>query len=148
MGFGISQLLPLILKIAIIAGNEYHNLEGEYNHTVLLLEEPESNLHPSLQSKLADFFILAGERFNIQFIIETHSEYLIRKIQFHIAKGRINSKDANIYYFNMENSKELPVRLIDFEEDGGLSSEFGNGFFDEADNIAIELFTLAKRGKN
>jgi len=150
LGFGYSQLIPLILKIAIIAGNEYNKLEAEYNHTILLLEEPESNLHPSLQSKLADLFLMAGERFNIQFIIETHSEYLIRKMQYHIAKKQIKAKDANIYYFNQKDNQaeEGLLRRINFEEDGSLTAEFGNGFFDEADKIAIELFTMVNRGKN
>jgi predicted ATPase len=49
---------------------------------VLLIEEPESNLHPALQSKLAVFFVELANKYNKQIIIETHSEYIIRKIQY------------------------------------------------------------------
>ncbi len=53
---------------------------------MVLLEEPESNLHPNLQSKLADFLIDASDRFGIKWVIETHSEYFIRKLQYWTAK--------------------------------------------------------------
>ncbi|WP_158550062.1 DUF3696 domain-containing protein [Runella aurantiaca] len=76
-GLGISQLVALLLTI----------ITKEDNKKVFIFEEPEANLHPKFQSQLADMFIDAAKTFNIQFIIETHSEYLIRKLQYLIAKS-------------------------------------------------------------
>ena len=45
-------------------------------------------------------FIETSEKFNIQFFIETHSEYLIRKLQYLTAKKEIKPEDSVIYYFN------------------------------------------------
>ena len=133
VGYGITQLLPIILQIALL------------DNSLFIIEEPESNLHPALQSKLADFFVDASKEFNIQFIIETHSEYLIRKLQYLTAKKEIKPEDTQIYYFYPPNDVpegEKQVYPINIEEDGSLTKNFGKGFFDEADNIALELFLL------
>ncbi|MBD0258378.1 MAG: AAA family ATPase, partial [Cytophagales bacterium] len=55
--------------------------KDHYNPTLLLIEEPESHLHPKLQADLADFFAAASSRYNLQFAIETHSEYFIHKLR-------------------------------------------------------------------
>lgn len=149
LGFGYSQLIPIILKVVLIAiqrekENNTINMDKN-NPTIFLLEEPESNLHPSLQSKLADFLVLAARKFNIQFIVETHSEYMIRKFQYLTAKKELNPWDTQIYYFNHPDSeafKEKAFKEIDIMEDGRLSQEFGEGFFDEADRIAYELYRM------
>jgi predicted ATPase len=154
LGFGFTQLLPIIMKVAIIAVENMKledNSPAIFNPSVLLLEEPESNLHPSYQSKLADLIVDAARKFNIQFIIETHSEYLIRKFQYLTAQKELRSKDICIYYFHEPNSvpqAEKQVRKIEIQDDGILSNEFGSGFFDEADNLATQLFVLNKNASN
>ena len=37
---------------------------------------------------------------------------------------------------------------IKLDELGNLSREFGKGFFDEADNLTIDLFNITKLNKN
>ena len=48
----------------------------------MLLEEPEANLHPAFQSKLADLFSEVAVDYEQQLIVETHSEYMVRKFQY------------------------------------------------------------------
>src|SRR5690606_34480040 len=74
MGYGVSQLIPIILACYPIYGFDPYFQEVYINQKVIAVEEPETNLHPALQSKLADFFIEASKKFQIQFVIETHSE--------------------------------------------------------------------------
>ena len=153
LGFGISQFLPILLSIALNAkrknDNEFH--KNLFLSSTFLMEEPESNLHPKLQSKLADFFIDASSKFNIKFIIETHSEYLIRKLQYWIARKTIQSKDISLYYFNereKNQKKSKGVTQINILEDGSLDKEFGEGFFDEATNWKFELLKLKNPQNN
>jgi len=83
-------------------------------------------------------------------IIETHSEYLIRKLQYFTAKGDLDIDKTIIYYFNPINDlkkDEEHVKCIKINKDGSLTDDFGTGFFDEADNIALELF-LIKQSQN
>lgn len=141
MGYGFTQLIPILMKVGIC------------KNFTLVIEEPESNLHPALQSKLADFFNEAiRDTFPLdtrRFIIETHSEYLIRKLQYLVAKGELKEDDIQIYYFNSPENKEHD-QIIDIRinKDGSLTDDFGPGFFDEADNIALDLFLLKQSQNN
>ena len=146
-GFGYTQIASLIFKITEISINKWVSDPGifSYEPTILILEEPESNLHPKFQSVLADILVDAAERFDIQFIVETHSEYLIRKLQYLTATKKVKPEDSVIYYFH-ELGKvpigEKQVKKIEIQEDGSLSDEFGSGFFDEAANWELELLRL------
>ena len=82
--------------------------------------------------------------YNIQFIIETHSEYLLRKIQTLIGIRDLMPEEVSMIY--VEDDEEVKkgvakVRRIPIKEDGRLSAPFGTGFYDEADNLSLELFT-------
>ncbi|MGD2086711.1 MAG: DUF3696 domain-containing protein [Candidatus Aminicenantes bacterium] len=110
-----------------------------FNYNTLLIEEPETNLHPNLQSKLAEMFVEAERKFNIQFIIETHSEYLIRNLQLQITEGNIKSNNVNIYYLNDSNDGREQVKKIQVDSQGNLTQQFGSGFFDESLMLQEEL---------
>jgi|GEM_PF-5399071 len=129
-GYGITKVFFLLLAISI--------------YDIVFVEEPETNLHPDLQSKLADVIMRAQKEKNKQLIIETHSEYFIRKLQYLVAKNEIDSDNILINYFNPASyrEKEGIVREISIEKDGSLSNDFGPGFFDEALNWKFELMKL------
>jgi predicted ATPase len=151
-GLGISKLTPVIINVINIAHNN-HDIQNLITGSTLLLEEPEAGLHPALQSQLAEFLFDAYKKFNIQFIIETHSEYLIRKLQTMVAdtSNSMKPEDAIVYYFyhpdNVpEGSKQ--VVSINIQSDGSLSRNFGTGFFDESSNLNIALYKLTKASQN
>jgi predicted ATPase len=165
LGYGVSQLLPIIMKIAVIAQKhqgiheyDFNNQEGFYEKqtiyfspSTLLIEEPEANLHPSLQSKMAELFIDAASRFNIQFLIETHSEYLIYKFQEYIGKKVVSPNDVKMYYFNhpndvREGEKDEYISHVEIGEDGSIDYDkyFGKGFFDEQSNLKLSLLNIQR----
>ena len=162
LGFGYAQLIPIIFSILNNAKKwgywRYKNEEDISSIPCprILIEEPESNLHPDFQSKLADLFVEAAKLFGIQFIIETHSEYLIRRLQYLVAsdKSDIKPEDISLYFFYnpdhpyVISRKVNQVEKIEFDKHGRLNKEFGSGFFDEADNIATELFLLSHPQSN
>lgn len=143
LGFGYSQIVPIILKIVVL-GNKFSEAFGKEN--ILIIEEPEANLHPNLQSKLADLFVLACKSFpTLRLIIETHSEYIIRKLQFLTAKKEVPSYQSAIYYFNTDrfvSNTEPKVKKIEINKNGTLTEEFGPGFFDEAIKLRFDLIKL------
>ncbi len=132
-GFGITQLLPLLLKIVLNPNK------------ILLVEEGENSLHPNFQSQLADLLIDAHKNFGIHFIVETHSEYLIRKLRVLTKIGTIDKEDSIIYYFQTENEGEDVVKKIQINHNGAMTDEFGSGFINEADNLTAELYELPNR---
>jgi predicted ATPase len=135
VGFGVTQIVALILRIVSAA---------ETGKTTVLIEEPEINLHPKLQSKLADLFIDANKTFGLNFIVETHSEYLIRRTQVITARQNyIDQEDVDknnifkVYYF--------PINGVPYEmrssKNGRFIEKFGEGFFDAA---AFDSLNLSK----
>lgn len=142
MGYGVTQVIPIIFKIAIL---KWEKTILKWKKTILI-EEPETNLHPKLQSKLADMLIDAWEKFGVRFIIETHSEYLIRKLQYWVAKKKITPEDTSIYY--LYNPEQVPegrkqVEKIEILEDGRLNNDFGTGFFDEAAKLIGDIWNAS-----
>ena len=66
VGVGTSQLLPIVI--------ESINSDDD---SILIIEEPESHIHPTAQSKLAELFVDIVSTQNKKFLIETHSIFLI-----------------------------------------------------------------------
>lgn len=142
-GTGSIQLFILLLQIATAVNSG--------KSIIVFLEEPEQNLHPALQSKLADLFYEVWNDTNgkIRFVVETHSEYLVRRLQVIAARlifdGVKYTKEVNedfkVYYFNEEGS---PYSL-NFRNDGHFDRKFGEGFFDEAGR-SYHTLTKLERG--
>lgn len=157
LGYGSNQILSILLKILNVA-MKHCEIDEEgfptYKPSILFMEEPEANLHPDFQSRLSDLFVDASNKFNIQFIIETHSEYLIRRLQLLTADykkediPKLKPEDSVIYYFNHPDEVAKgaeQVKEIHILNDGSLTDDFGSGFFDEADKIALELYNLQRK---
>lgn len=167
VGFGYSQLIPIILKLATMTAsidqadgvfnpgehqNNMYNFKEYKENKILIIEEPEANLHPNLQSKLADMLVTTIETYPyINFIIETHSEYLIRKLQFLTASKKVGTDKSIIYYFNADKyvtADEPKVKPIEIKENGSLSHTFGPGFYDEISRLQFDLMKLNQEQSN
>jgi len=141
LGYGVIQFLSMLLRIV------YAEKEG---FTTIVIEEPESNLHPNLQSKLAELFMDAYKTFGVKFVIETHSEYLIWKLQYLTAKGEIAPEDTVIHYIGnpdaaKRESDEEQVRTIHIKQNGQRTRPFGSGFMDESSKWIKAMFTYSSQ---
>ncbi len=141
-GYGITQLALLLLRIDNLIPSEPDNYPNMYNPRYFCVEEPEIHLHPKYQSLLADMFVEAYQKYNIHFIIETHSEYLIRKLQVMMAdkENQLSPNDVSINYIDKDDTGTSHNRQIKILDDGSLDGKFGTGFFDQAASLAVTLF--------
>ncbi len=109
MGIGVSQVLPVLVLC-------YYVPEG----STIILEQPELHLHPSVQAGLADVFIDVIKNRNVQILLESHSEHLLRRLQRRIAEpeNAFLSDDAAIYFCEIcdGESKLTPLHLNVFGE--------------------------------
>lgn len=151
-GMGSIQLMILLLRLAtILREYEPQNIvaleeSDQLRYPTIIIEEPEQNLHPKVQSQLADLFLYLNKEYHCKFVVETHSEYLIRKTQVLVARegyedeaSMKNNNPFKVYYFDGEN-KDKSYYSMEYRTDGKFSNEFGTGFFDTASNLAFELF--------
>jgi predicted ATPase len=108
VGFGISQVLPVIVQCFYVPAG-----------SIIIMEQPEIHLHPRAQSALADVMIdvinareNSSDR-NIQLIIETHSEHFLRRLQRRIAEDKIKEDKISAYFADMTSfpAKLEPLRI-------------------------------------
>lgn len=146
-GMGSIQMMILLFRIAtIIFKKSQKRIDWMscWMTSIIIIEEPEQNLHPKMQSYLADLFYYLAKYESLRMLIETHSEYLIRKSQVLVAEEKYSDQeeldDNNpfwVYYLPSDDSAPYEMK---YRTDGKFSNEFGTGFFDTASNLAFELF--------
>ncbi|MBU1432375.1 DUF3696 domain-containing protein [Myxococcota bacterium] len=120
VGFGVSQVLP-VLTLAYFA---------PLNSTVII-EEPEIHLHPLAQTLLADLFVEVSRERGIQFLVETHSEHLFRRLQFLISDEQVKADDCLLYF--VEQTQDGQANLRALEVDGyGRIQNWPEHFFGDA----------------
>ncbi len=135
VGIGISQVLP-VLTIAYFAPRG----------STIMLEEPEIHLHPLAQSVLAELFVEVSKERNVQFIIETHSEHLFRRMQTLIARQQITTNEAAMYFVERE-GKAANMRVLELDDFGRVKN-WPEGFFGDALGETREQTALViKRAK-
>lgn len=126
--------LPKLKMVGIIDLNRFNFF------STIIIEEPELNLHPAMQSKLADLFHEVYTKYGIQLIVETHSEYLIRKTQLIVKENEYevkpNENPFTVVYFDSDNNKQW--KMV-YREDGKFANAFGTGFYDESSLLTLNL---------
>lgn len=126
-GFGLSQILPLIVQ-------GYVSPPG----ATLLAEQPEIHLNPKLQSVLGDLLVDIALR-GVKVVLETHSEHLILRIRRLIAEKRISAAQIGLYYVERD-MNESTARRIPLDDVGHIeSSEWPKGFFEDGLSEALAL---------
>lgn len=119
VGVGVSQVLPVIVSA----------LFAEPGH-IVIIEEPESHLHPLAQSLLAELFAQVSRERKVQFIVETHSEHLFRRMQTLMARGEITSQGCALYFVERD-GRNAKLRELDVDEFGRVKN-WPEGFFGDA----------------
>jgi hypothetical protein len=137
VGFGISQVIPVIVESLLASKG-----------SLVLIEQPEIHLHPKPQATVIDVLI-SQVKLGKTFIIETHSEHMVARLQRRIAEGGISNNDVAIYYLSLSN-KGTKIRKISLDEYGllghrGLPQSF---FAQEFNDRSKQLDAIYKRKMN
>ena len=138
VGFGVSQVLPVVLQGFLSP-----------NKSITVVEQPEVHLHPQMQAALADLFIdiIKESKYTKHLIIETHSEYLLKRLRRRMAeRNDITSDQVSINLFHSR-TKETPAMIenLSIEERGAFDwpkEYYGNELY----NDIIEFLRLQGNG--
>ncbi|HUT03434.1 MAG TPA: DUF3696 domain-containing protein [bacterium] len=131
VGFGVSQVLPVLVQC-------FYAPPG----SIIIMEQPELHLHPSVQASLADLFIEAiqarenGKDRNIQLLIESHSEHFLIRLQRRIAEEKISREKVAIH-FCKPTSSGAKMESLELDLFGNITNWpedfFGDRFVDLAE---------------
>ncbi len=91
VGFGVSQILPILVQCFFAKED-----------SLTTIEQPEIHLHPQMQAQLANLFVDVSIEKNRNLIIETHSEYMLRRLRRLVADPAFDKANANnvgLYFF-------------------------------------------------
>ena len=152
VGFGISQILPIIVQGFL-----------SFKDSLTMVEQPEIHLHPKMQADLADLFIdiISGNatfskrdknkqaNFQKHLLIETHSEYLLKRLMRRINEGVISSDQVAIYFIEPPKKEGDPSLIVEKEisKEGGF--EWPKDFYEgeiklDEHNFIKQLFVTRK----
>jgi len=122
VGFGITYSLPIIVAILKAKPDD-----------LLIIENPESHLHPAGQSKIAKLCALAVAN-GVQIIVESHSDHFLNAIRVATKQGILKAEDSVVYYFSKtSDSMETKVEEININANGSIDA-YPKGFFDQFDD--------------
>ena len=129
VGFGITYVLPVILSLLTAE-------EGK----IIIIENPESHIHPRGQAELGKLIALAA-RTGAQLFIETHSDHILNGIRVAVKEQCIDKSKVNILYFDKETTDTeqfSKITSIKVDKNGALS-DYPKDFLDEWSNQLSKL---------
>ena len=122
IGFGVSQILPVLVLLAYVP-------EG----STVILEQPEIHLHPSVQAGLADVILEAALVRRVQVLVESHSEHLLRRIQLRVAQQRLPTGSK-------VSAESVGLWFVDQELSASTISDLQLNMFGEVENWPPDFF--------
>lgn len=129
MPFGHSYVLPIILAVLTAPSG-----------SMILVENPESHLHPGAQLRMGEFLSIAAAC-GIQIIIETHSDHLMNGIRLSCRKRIISPEIIEMDLIGLDTDGYTHIRRpIQLNPDGTVKN-LVPGFFDEWEKALTSLIS-------
>lgn len=139
-GQGINQVLPLIVR----------SYMKDEEPVLITIEEPETHLHPAAHGSLAQRFVESYiDNNNKNYLIETHSENFILRIQRLIADPEVKftNEDVKIYYVNYEEDNFYSsIKEIEIDANGEIE-DWPDNVFNEGYEELVKLKQVQKKRK-
>lgn len=136
VGYGVSQILPLLIEIIA------RPLE-----TWFAIQQPEIHLHPRAQAAFGDFMYKSNDSDGHKFIVETHSDYTIDRFRLRLNRGfqedsTKNSQSRSQVVFFRRNERGNFLETININADGSYSDEQPEEFRGFFIREQLELITI------
>jgi len=138
IGYGVSQILPLLVRLFYPQKKDLRKNRFLPDHfrNRFLLQQPEVHLHPKAQAEFSSLLI-ENIKMNNSFLIETHSDYMIDRARIEIRKKNISHNDISLIY--LEPMKEgVKAHNILFDKEGNLNGApkgYRNFFIKESNHL-------------
>lgn len=131
VGYGVSQILPLLSEIIINPAN-----------SIFSIQQPEVHLHPKGQAAFADFIFKSYLEENKKFILETHSDYLIDRFRIRLNKSNLDQNPSSQILFFTKSYGGNKIDKIQIFKDGDISEEQPKGYRDFFIREQLDLLNI------
>lgn len=128
VGYGVSQVLPIVFEARRRSSAAY-----------ISIQQPEVHLHPKAQASLGEFIYESKRLTGNNFVIETHSDYLIDR--FRLCTHKNECLDAQVLFFS-RNESGNSVHSIKINKDGSYPYDQPSEFREFFLNEELELMRL------
>ena len=118
-GFGLTYVFSVL--VAILSSRP-----GD----ILIIENPESHIHPKGQSELARLLALAASN-GVQVFIETHSDHILYGVRIAIKEKYITTENTKIYYFDRDEVEHFSTATKIVIDEYGRMERSVRKYFDE-----------------
>jgi predicted ATPase len=119
VGFGVSQVLPVLVALLVTEPGQ-----------LVYLEQPELHLHPRAQANLAQPLIDAANR-GVKVVVETHSDLLLTRIQTLVAEEAIDPAKLILHWFSRGDDGITKITSAELDQ-AGAYGDFPIDFNDVA----------------
>lgn len=129
VGFGISYSLPVVTSLLSARPGE-----------LIIIENPESHIHPRGQAELGKLISLAALN-DVQIIVETHSDHILNGVRVAAKEHEKLIDNAIIFFFDKkveEAEQYSTITDIEIDKNGELSS-YPKNLLDEWGQQMIKL---------
>lgn len=136
VGFGISQVLPVLVQAYLSP-----------QKSITIIEQPEIHLHPKMQAWLTDALIKIAVKERKIFIIETHSDALVRRIRLRIVDqdSELTEDDVAIYHLERDDvGSSTLLKRVSVNSEGDISWPYGFMDVEIQDTIRIQELKVQK----
>jgi predicted ATPase len=129
VGFGISYALHVVTVLLSAKPD-----------TLIIIENPESHIHPRGQAELGKLIARVSQN-DVQIIIETHSDHILNGIRVAVKENVIDkNKVIGFYFKKASNEMEQYSKITNIEIDkNGELSDYPEGLLDEWSNQLLKL---------
>lgn len=135
VGYGISQILPILVQVLNPGISQRTRRPMLSNFT--LLQQPEVHLHPRAQAEFSSLLGKLASQGNQSFIVESHSDNMIDRARIEIRKGNIKPEDVSLIYFEPVKNV-VKVHNISFDRMAnmiGVPAHYGKFFLNETNRL-------------
>jgi AAA domain, putative AbiEii toxin, Type IV TA system/Protein of unknown function (DUF3696) len=128
VGYGVNQALPVLVE-SILAPSGRR----------ITMQQPEVHLHPRAQAALGSFMVDLVQKHKKQFVVETHSDYIVDRVRQEVAAGRIDKDKVSILFFEKPGF-ETTVHVLKLDKQGNIlnaPASYRGFFLDEQMNLLM-----------
>jgi predicted ATPase len=129
VAYGLSHILPILVSILSAPKDK-----------IILIENPESHIHPRGQSKIGELLFLASQN-GVQLFVETHSDHVLNGIRVAINKEKKGADKVGLFFFERNadtDEHHSNIQTPEIDNDGRIKY-WPNNFFDEWEKNLMQL---------